>query len=1283
LVPALRMYLLGTLDIHWGDQALPKPPTLKSQSLLAYLILHRRRPQPRDRLVGLFWADRPERKARSSLSTSLWHIRRCLPDEALILSDPHTVQFDPQADTWLDVEAFEPQATCDDIPGLESALALYRGDFLDGFYTDWIMNERYRLQALFLEALARLMAGYERRGNHQAALSAALRLLGQDPLREDAHRLAMRAYCRLGQRNEALEQYLRCAEIVQEELGAEPMVETIELYQAILEGRFAVGPAPESLPTQVAVVEPAPAAGRSPLDVLMASPLVGRDQELAFLHKCWQETVSRAGREAQAGGGGLVLIRGEAGVGKTRLVEEFASQLRWQAVRVLWGRCYEFERLLPYQPIAEALRSMLPVLTPVELADLPAWALGEVARLVPEVAEHFQDLEALASGDSNQKQARLFEGLTQVLAQLSSHGPLLIVLEDLHWATESTLGLTHYLARQLGGQPVLIVGTFRQEAVGRRHPLRELQGQLIQEGIARPLRLSRLSRSSVEAMVTQMSGAGESVLPLAARLYQETEGNPFFVMEMIKALFEMGLIRLEGGAWKGDFLRLSEGELPLPSGVSEAIRARFRDLDDQVQEALHLAAVLGREFDFDLLSAVCGRGEEATLEALDVLLRRRLIDEGSGSTGRDYAFTHHKIQEVAYAGMPGRHRGRLHAQVAAAMESLYRPEIEEWVGELALHFQQAQAYDKTLREKAITYLLWAGDRARGLYAHREAVGYYRRALALLKEQKAYERAARTLMKLGLTYHTTFDYQRARQTYQEGLALWQRAGQMEPTIPPKPAPHALRGVWYQVQTLDPGVCGGIFSGAVIDQLFSALVTLSPDMEIVPDVARSWEILEGGREYVFRLRDDVRWSDGVLVTAGDFAYAWKRVLDPATGSPSAKLFYDVKGARAFHQGRSGKEEVGVRALDTVTLAVELEEPSGYFLYLLASHATYPVPRHVVEARGEDWTRVGYIVTNGPFQIETWQWEEFMVLARNPEYHGQFGGNVGRVELTLRADAFAQWGMYEANELDLFFLWETPPLEIDRARQRHAGEYISGPWLLSLLLEFDVRRPPFDDPSVRRAFALSTNREWLADVVMRGLFSPASGGLVPAGMPGHSPGIGLPYDPVRACQLLAEAGYPGGCGLPRVDFLVPTGSVHEEVRKYQQTEWRKALGVHVAGETVEWAVLADRLNRNPPPMSLIAWMADYPDPDNFLRVNPIRRETGWRDETYDRLIEEARQLTDQGERMRLYQAADRILMEEAVVVPLLYYRSHMLVKPWVKRYPTSAASQWFWKDVIIEPH
>jgi len=667
------------------------------------------------------------------------------------------------------------------------------------------------------------------------------------------------------------------------------------------------------------------------------------------------------------------------------------------------------------------------------------------------------------------------------------------------------------------------------------------------------------------------------------------------------------------------------------------------------------------------------------------LQREEMIRERARLPELEYIFKHHLTQEAAYNGLLKKKRRVYHRQVAEALEQLFPERVEEQVGLLAHHWERAEE-----PEKAIEYLSRAGDQARLAYSHQEAIDYYERALALLKEQQEYERAARTLMKLGLTYHNAFDFQQARQVYEEGFALWQRAGEMEPAVRPLPAPHALRvGMIYDPQNLDPAMSGHVASGAVIDQLFSGLVEQSPEMEVVPEVARSWEVLEGGRKYVFHLRDDVRWSDGTPVTAEDFEYAWKRVLDPATGSPVAHLLYDVKGARAFHQGacpepaegEAGKGDVGVRALDEVTLAVELEGPTGYFPHLMAYNATYPVPRHVVEAHGEVWTEVGNIVTNGPFTLEAWQRGESMALVRNPEYHGQFRGNVQRVRLSLLLDPSAILELYEADGLDTLILWGSLSPEMDRARQRQAGEYVSVPWLLTWYVGFDVSRPPFDDPRMRRAFALATDRETLADVVLRGYVSPATGGFVSPGMPGYSAGIGLPYDPEQAQHLLAEAGYPGGRSFPTVDSLVPHG--RESLSEYLQAQWREDLGVETTWEAMEWAKYLDGLEREPPHIFLCGWLADYPDPDSFLRASPIRPWTRWQNGDYDRLVEEARQVTDQGKRMKLYGQADRILVEEAVIVPLTYERLHLLVKPWVRRYPTSPIKYWFWKDVIIEPH
>jgi oligopeptide transport system substrate-binding protein len=585
--------------------------------------------------------------------------------------------------------------------------------------------------------------------------------------------------------------------------------------------------------------------------------------------------------------------------------------------------------------------------------------------------------------------------------------------------------------------------------------------------------------------------------------------------------------------------------------------------------------------------------------------------------------------------------------------------------------------------EATDYLLEAGDRARGLYAHQEAISAYQRALALLKEQEDHERAARTLMKLGLTYHTAFDFRSARQAYEEGFLLWQRVGQIEHTAPPPPAPHALRLAFWEPVTLDPGLASDVSSGGVIDQLFSGLVELSPEWDVLPDVARSWEMVEGGRQYVFHLRDDVRWSDGAPVTARDFEHAWKRVLDPATQSPNASLLYDVRGARAYHQGHvADPGRVGVRAVDDVTLVVELEGPTGYFLHLLAYSAAYPVPWHVLQARGAAWAQLPSIVTNGPFALAAWDCGESMVLERNPAYHGRFTGNLRRVELSFSPGSPGRrLVMYDNDHVDVCDFRLLAQAEWDLARQRHAEDYVSAPSLLTFYIGFDVDQRPLDDPRVRRAFALATDRETLADVAVKGCAFPATGGLVPPRMPGHSPGTGLPYDPEGARHLLVEAGYPGGRGLPVLDTLLPADQpLYVAVIQYLQAQWLENLGVEITWSEVDWGKYLDQ---RPLRMWLMGWIADYPDPDTFLRAARWRVLTKWQNEAFDGLVESARRLMEQRERMRMYQRADRILVEESPILPLFYGRSHRLTKPWVRKLPLSPIGPVACKDVIIGPH
>ena len=529
------------------------------------------------------------------------------------------------------------------------------------------------------------------------------------------------------------------------------MGETTELYQAIQDGRFEIGPSPKTSQIPPLLVSP---AGRSPLDVTAPIRLVGREHEMAFLENCWQK--------ALAGYGSLVLVSGEVGVGKTRLIEEFAHRLRWQGSQVLWGRCYEFERALPYQPFTELLRTALTILTQVELASFPEWVLKEVARLTPEVLERITDETGTArhrkaAGDSgpepasspglDPQQARLFEGITRLLATLASQRVRLVVLEDLHWANESSLQLIYHLARRLSIYPVLFVGTFRPEDIGVGHPLPELHRQLARDELVQQLELPRLTHDSVITIVQEMSGAGDAARPLAERLYRETEGNPFFLMELIKALFETGVIQLKEGIWHGDFNLVSEEKLLLTDNMSDSVQARVLRLGKGAQAALGLAAVLGREFNYEPLKEAWDKGEEATLEALDELLRHRLVEEQFSSDNHDFKFTHHKIQEVVYQGLPRQRRFHLHARAGAAMETVYTAELETRAGELAHHFEQACLQDRSWSDKAIHYLQQAGQQAMRQSANPEAVAYYQRGLNILNSQPETEQRMRQEIEL--------------------------------------------------------------------------------------------------------------------------------------------------------------------------------------------------------------------------------------------------------------------------------------------------------------------------------------------------------------------------------------------------------------------------------------------------------------------------------------------------------------------------------------------------------
>jgi oligopeptide transport system substrate-binding protein len=359
--------------------------------------------------------------------------------------------------------------------------------------------------------------------------------------------------------------------------------------------------------------------------------------------------------------------------------------------------------------------------------------------------------------------------------------------------------------------------------------------------------------------------------------------------------------------------------------------------------------------------------------------------------------------------------------------------------------------------------------------------------------------------------------------------------------------------------------------------------------------------------------------------------------------------------------------------LTLELELERPASYFLHVLAY--LFPVPRHVVEERGDAWTDVGNIVTNGPFLLESFQPGERIILVRNPSYNGPFSGNLRKVEVKFNLNRMSseELKIYDSNGVDLAELG----VETFHARHRYAEEYTSGPSPRTYYVQFDTSRPPFDDARVRRAFVMAVDKERLADEVIGGILYPATGGFVPPGVPGHSPRIGLPYDPVQARQLLTQAGYPEGRNFPNLELVW-----YSEFNwiEHLKAEWLENLSVEVTFHKIGWADYAQ--NKRKWHLSFVGWSADYPDPENFLRVGIGDLLPYWRNDVYDRLLEEAQQSSNLNDRIRLYQEADKILIEEAAIMPITYLRWHRLVKPWLKM-PAENIYYLSMKDVIIEPH
>jgi DNA-binding SARP family transcriptional activator len=695
----LRVQLLGGMSLSWDGRSLGPLESSRSGSLLAYLLLNPSL-QLRPHLAFVLWPDSTEEQALTNLRHQLHFLRRALPDPDRFLEvTRRTLRWREDAPYWLDVAVLEAAWASlgaghgpETLLALGEAVDLYRGDLLEGSYDEWLVPHRDRARRVYLDLLEGLSSLAEQSGRVGEAIAATERLIQQDPLREESYRSLMRLHFDNGDRAKALRTYHACSATLERELGVEPSVSTRQAYEGL------VGPA--DLPGVQMAPQRSKASG--------AGQLIGRSSEWQALVTAWQELAQ--GRQR------LLLVTGEAGIGKTRLVEEFRAWLAHRRVVTATARSYPAEGSLAFGLVTSWLRSEEYA---GYLRNLDPQQSSELARLLPELR---QDVFFSEGGDSvpGEDQLRLFDAVARVL--LAVRTPLLLVAEDLHWADRQSLQFLHYLLRLETGASMLVIGTARNEDVDYRHPLNNLLASLRAQGHLVEIELDRLSAADTSALAEQV--VGHPLDPSKNDLvFSESEGNPLFIVEALRA----GLPDIEPGRPE---------QRQLSPKVQAVIELRLAQLSDQGSALLAVAAVIGREFSIELLERASDAGQEELVAALDELWRRRLIREQGAVS---YDFSHDKIREVVYQGLSPMVRRHHHRAIAAVLETMHsrRPEVSY---QIATHYDRAGGPELAVG----WYELAAGD-ALGAHAAEEGLRLLDRGLELLAAQpRSRERDEREL-----------------------------------------------------------------------------------------------------------------------------------------------------------------------------------------------------------------------------------------------------------------------------------------------------------------------------------------------------------------------------------------------------------------------------------------------------------------------------------------------------------------------------------------------------------
>jgi len=493
-----------------------------------------------------------------------------------------------------------------------------------------------------------------------------------------------------------------------------------------------------------------------------------------------------------------------------------------------------------------------------------------------------------------------------------------------------------------------------------------------------------------------------------------------------------------------------------------------------------------------------------------------------------------------------------------------------------------------------------------------------------------------------------------------------------------------------QSLDPQIATGVPEHHIISAVMEGLVLKDrKTLEPRPGVAKSWDISDDGRVYTFYLRDNARWSNGDPHTAHDYAWSWWRALQPALGNLYAYMLFPIENAQKYYEGDiSDFDQVGVKALDDRTLQVTLKYPTPYFLQLLDHYSLFPVHQATIEKfgdadqRGTRWTYEGNLVGNGPFQLVDWKINRRIVVQRNPHYWDKENVSLNEIIFIPIENIVTEERMFRAGQLHVTS--SLPADKISVYREAKDPELRIAPYLGTYYYRLNVRKPQLKDPRVRRALAMTVDRQKLVDNITKGGQLPAYA-MTPPGTMGYFPKSDLKFDPQGAKKLLADAGYPNGDGFPPTEILYNTNEGHRKVAVALQDMWKKHLNIDIRLLNQEWKVYLDSESAGQYEISRAGWIGDYVDPNNFLDLflcGGGNNRTGWCNEEYDRLIlDVAPSMSSHSERLEVFQQAEKILLDDMPIIPIYTYTTVQLVDSSVKNFDANIMNAASYKDLYLQ--